>query len=203
MVNSKQPHRVSHANNNLNANLVSSGILGAESNPTGESDDLFNKLIINLNSNSNLQNESIKEKFKLHLIKDEEDLHNYKNLLNAMAALFYTNHKMNDVQEGFKQWLQLSKARGLSKREASRAVPAIQIDTELANAQYEHQEMQQLEIGDHLQPSPEIANTGQQETANNMIKIAGEEAIPEYIDNKEVSPQSDNNDAQQTDQNED
>jgi hypothetical protein len=36
-----------------------------------------------------------------------------------------------------------------------------------------------------------------------MIKIAGEEAIPEYIDNKEVSPQSDNNDAQQTDQNQD
>ena len=36
-----------------------------------------------------------------------------------------------------------------------------------------------------------------------MIKIAGEEATPEYIDNKEVSPQSGNNDAQQTDQNED
>ena len=64
---------------------------------TGESDDLFNKLIINLKSNSNLQNESIKQKFKLFLIKDEEDLHNYKNLLNAMAALFYTNHKMNDI----------------------------------------------------------------------------------------------------------
>jgi hypothetical protein len=64
---------------------------------TGDSDDLFNKLIVNLSSNSNLQNESIKKKFKLHLIKDEEDLHNYKNLLNAMAALFYTNHKMNDI----------------------------------------------------------------------------------------------------------
>lgn len=75
----------------------SAGILGAENIATGESDDLFNKLIINLNSNSNLQNESIKQKFKLNLIKDEEDLHNYKNLLNAMAALFYTNHKMNDV----------------------------------------------------------------------------------------------------------
>ena len=65
---------------------------------TGESDDLFNKLIINLNSNSNLQNESIKQKFKLFLIKDEEDLHKYKNLLNAMAALFYTNHKMGEIQ---------------------------------------------------------------------------------------------------------
>ena len=105
---------------------------------TGESDDLFNKLIINLSSNSNLQNESIKQKFKLHLIKDEEDLHNYKNLLNAMAALFYTNHKMNDIQEGFRQWLTLSKAKGSNK--SKRAVPAIEIDTELANAQYEHQE---------------------------------------------------------------
>lgn len=63
--------------------------------------------------------------------------------------------------------------------------------------------MQQLEMSDHLQPSPEIENTRQQETADNMIKIAGEEAIPEYIDNKEVSPQSNNNDTQQTGQHED
>lgn len=62
-----------------------------------EPDDLFQKLIVNLTQNQNLQNQSIKDQFKLHLIKDEDDLHNYKNLLNAMAALFYTNHKMNDV----------------------------------------------------------------------------------------------------------
>ena len=34
---------------------------------TAESDDLFNKLIVNLNSNGALQNESIKQKFKLYL----------------------------------------------------------------------------------------------------------------------------------------
>lgn len=77
---------------------------------------------------------SIRERFKLHLIKDEDDLHNYKNLLNAMAALFYTNHKSNDVQNMFKQWVNLWKNKPKSKNIASRAVPAIEIDCELANA---------------------------------------------------------------------
>lgn len=82
-----------------------------------------------------MQNMYIRDQFKLHLIKDEDDLHNYKNLLNAMAALFYTNHKMNDVQHLFKQWIELWR----NKNKRPRAVPAIQIDTELANAQYENQ----------------------------------------------------------------
>ena len=41
---------------------------------TYESDDLFNNLIQNLNSNEAIQNEFIKQQFKLDLIKDEEDL---------------------------------------------------------------------------------------------------------------------------------
>ena len=49
---------------------------------------------------------------------------------------------MNDIQEGFRQWLMLSKAKGSkSKREPSmRAVPAIpiEIDIELANAPYDN-----------------------------------------------------------------
>jgi anionic cell wall polymer biosynthesis LytR-Cps2A-Psr (LCP) family protein len=51
-----------------------------------------------------LQNQFIKEQFKLDLIKSEGDLHNYKNLLNSMAALFYTNHRMNDVTLLFYMW---------------------------------------------------------------------------------------------------
>jgi len=33
--------------------------------------------------------------FKLAEIREEHDLHKYKNLLNAMAALFFTNHSMS------------------------------------------------------------------------------------------------------------
>lgn len=73
---------------------------------TTESDDLFNKLIYNLNSNTAFQNESIKQQFKLELIKDEEDLQIYKNLLNAMAAFFFTSHRMKDsMQTFFAEWL--------------------------------------------------------------------------------------------------
>ena len=42
------------------------------------------------------------------MIEREEDLHRYKNLLNAMAALFYTNHRMKDVTNMFAQWRTLS-----------------------------------------------------------------------------------------------
>lgn len=69
-----------------------------------ESGDLLKKLIENLSGNPALQNEHIKEQFKLHLIKKESDLHNYKNLLNSMAALFYTNHRINDVTLLFYMW---------------------------------------------------------------------------------------------------
>jgi hypothetical protein len=39
-----------------------------------ESDDLFGKLIYNINNNKALQIVAVKKQFKLHLIKDEEDL---------------------------------------------------------------------------------------------------------------------------------
>ena len=130
--------------------------LGEHSLQDSNSDDLFNKLILNLTNNQNLQNEHIKRQFKLDLIKDEEDLHNYKNLLNAMAALFYTNHKMGDVQEMFAGWVQLWRSRHSdappAKKQAVRAVPAIEIDTDLANAQYENQATHMLDnLGEHLE----------------------------------------------------
>lgn len=75
-----------------------------------ESDDLFGKLIYNIKHNQALLNKSVREQFKLHLIKDEEDLQNYKNLLNAMAAMFFSGHRMKVTQqEMFDAWL--SKAR--------------------------------------------------------------------------------------------
>ena len=35
-------------------------------------------------------------------------MHRYKNLLNAMAALFYTNHRMKDVTSFFGNWRRLA-----------------------------------------------------------------------------------------------
>ena len=58
-----------------------------------------------------MQNEYIKEQFGLDKIKKEEDLHNYKNLLNSMAALFYTNHRMNDVTLLFYVWREAAAAK--------------------------------------------------------------------------------------------
>ena len=72
--------------------------------PDSESGDLLKKLIENLSMNPALKNESIREQFKLDQITCEEDLHEYKNLLNAMAALFYTNHRNNDVTLFFYYW---------------------------------------------------------------------------------------------------
>ena len=51
----------------------------------------------NLKGNPALQNAYIKQIFKLEQIKGESDLQEYKNLLNSMAALFYTNHRMGTV----------------------------------------------------------------------------------------------------------
>lgn len=107
------------------------------------------------------------------MIKDEEDLHNYKNLLNAMAALFYTNHKASDVQVMFKEWLRVYREKPKVKG-ASRAVPAIEIDTELANAQYENQNEQENLIGNHLNDEEGI-NADINHNHQNMIRIEGEE----------------------------
>lgn len=76
-------------------------------------------------------------------------MHQYKNLLNSMAALFYTNHRMNDVTELFFMWkeaaalklkekvLQQSaeQQQKQQKQKAAKIAPpaGIQIDTELAN----------------------------------------------------------------------
>lgn len=38
-------------------------------------------------------------------------MHNYKNLLNSMAALFYTNHRMNDVTLLFYMWKEAATAK--------------------------------------------------------------------------------------------
>ncbi|CDW82152.1 UNKNOWN [Stylonychia lemnae] len=49
-----------------------------------------------------MQNEFINELFTLGKINNESDLHEYKNLLNSISALFYTNHRLNDVTVMFK-----------------------------------------------------------------------------------------------------
>ena len=56
-----------------------------------------------------------------------------------MGAIFYTDHGMKEMrQRYFMAWLQLLKSgKKVVKKEPSRAVPAIQIDTELANKEYE------------------------------------------------------------------
>eukprot|EP00347_Sterkiella_histriomuscorum_P003379 403364524 len=69
-----------------------------------ESEDLLKKLIENIGGNPALQNIYIRDQFKLDQIKQESDLHDYKNLLNSMAALFYTNHRLSDVTVMFYLW---------------------------------------------------------------------------------------------------
>ncbi len=98
-----------------------------------ESDDLLKKLIDNIRDNPALQNEYIRSQFNLGNIKGEEDLHEYKNLLNSMAALFYTNHRLNDVTLLFYMWREAAAEKLKQKKQAQKKVPPIQIDTELAN----------------------------------------------------------------------
>ncbi len=81
--------------------------------------------------NPALKNESIREQFKLDDITCEEDLHEYKNLLNAMAALFYTNHRMQDVTILFYLWKEAAIALQVAKKNSNKK--NIEIDTELAN----------------------------------------------------------------------
>ena len=90
---------------------------GEEEEEEGESGELLSKLIENLQGNPALQNESVRKWFKLQKISDEKDLHDYKNLLNGMAALFYTNHKMQDVTLFFYMW----KERALQLKEEREA----------------------------------------------------------------------------------
>ena len=100
---------------------------------------LLQKLMENLKGNPALQNEYIKETFKLEQIQGEADLQDYKNLLNSMAALFYTNHRIGTVTNLFYQWRQATAAKqeervkGSSNKKGTAAKKLIQIDTELAN----------------------------------------------------------------------
>lgn len=67
---------------------------GLESGHT-ESEEMFNNMFIKLtNSDIMANNEHIRQRFRLDEINSEEDLHNYKTLLNAMGAIFYTDHGM-------------------------------------------------------------------------------------------------------------
>jgi hypothetical protein len=65
---------------------------------------MLKKLMENIRGNNFLKNKHIRSTFKLDKIREEDDLHDYKNLLNAMAALFYTNHQMSDVGGAFERW---------------------------------------------------------------------------------------------------
>ena len=84
---------------------------GESQQESDEENDLLKKLIENIGGNPALQNVYVREKFQLEKIKKEEDLHNYKNLLNSMAALFYTNHKMNEVTLLFYVWKESALAK--------------------------------------------------------------------------------------------
>lgn len=68
-------------------------------------DTMLRKLMDNIRNNVHFRNKNIRAMFKLDEINEEQDLHKYKNLLNAMAALFYTNHA--DVSAPFQQWRQV------------------------------------------------------------------------------------------------
>ena len=121
-----------------------------------------------------------------------------------MAALFYTNHKMNDVQLMFKEWLALYKNIKQNGKKAvppQRAVPAIEIDTDLANAQYENQneleKQESLDIGNHLQNQMIMTNDYDPdlgEPNNNNVHIVVEEDLYNQLDkdsSKEESPEND------------
>lgn len=76
----------------------------------------------------------------------------------------------------FKEWVQVwrNKSKQPKPNMPSRAVPAIEIDTELANAQYENQnEIDNQQIGGHLDDMVNADLNGQQ----NMIRIEGEEEL--------------------------
>ena len=103
-----------------------------------DSDMMLKKLMENIRSNNGLKNKHIRKMFKLDLIREESDLHQYKNLLNAMAALFYTNHQMSDIGSAFEKWRQVF--ANLKKQKRPK-IPII--DTDLANKQYKASQKQE------------------------------------------------------------
>jgi hypothetical protein len=89
-------------------NESSSGIEQQQDHHYNESYMLLQKLMENLRGNPSLQNAHIKQTFKLGHIRKEKDLEEKKNLLNSMAALFYTNHRMGTVTGMFRMWRELA-----------------------------------------------------------------------------------------------
>lgn len=81
----------------------------------------------NLRTNKQLKNAYIRNRFKLHLIREEQDLQQYKNLLNAMAALFYTNHCPQMVQDTFSMWRQAFQQAKAQKKQKPK-VPNLAIE---------------------------------------------------------------------------
>jgi len=61
----------------------------------------------------------------------------YHNLLNAFAALFYTNHRMQDVSIFFSLWhdkaMELQAKRQAIPQDRSVNKKQIQIDTDMVN----------------------------------------------------------------------
>ena len=85
----------------------------------------------------------MRAQFKLDQIKDMESLHQYKNLLNAMAALFYTNHRMGDVSSMFAEWRQLTQQKQ-AEQPVRRSSPH-RIEPELTDDQIMQQDKPQVE----------------------------------------------------------
>ena len=97
-------------------------------------------------------------------------------------------------QNFFGNWLQLARekgqgiSRGNSKKDALRAnAPAIVIDTELANMQYENQAVLEL------QPSPEEEQESSPE--KKMIHIEGEQEEEDLSSPKSSEPEEEDSDA--------
>ena len=78
------------------------------SNPAHDkSGQIFHRMFMNITtSETMMNNEHIRQVFKLEEIKEEEDLHSYKNLLNCMGAIFYADHGMKTTMSGmFAEWI--------------------------------------------------------------------------------------------------
>ena len=65
---------------------------------------MLKKLIENIRTSQILKNQHVRDSFKLNNIREEQDLHEYKNLLNAMAAMFYTKHCSDRIGNCFVEW---------------------------------------------------------------------------------------------------
>lgn len=75
-----------------------------------------------------------------------------------MGAIYYTDHGMKaTVANAFSAWLELARNKSTMKKEPSRAVPAIQIDTDLANKEYED-----------FNNNGEMVNNAHQESSNSL-----------------------------------